>query len=237
EPFGLEVLPGSVTPARLPDLFEGRPVVVCGRYRGSPRGSLALRATDTEGKAWSAEAAPRTADVPALSSVWARGKLRELEDRYAVGTDRATLEKQIVGLSLRFGVLCRFTSFVAVDRAAVVNPGGEVHQVTQPVEMPAGWAGKGLTAKAPPSGTPMPCAAAPPRPPGPAKMRRARHAGPAAALPPREPESCEVESVDSYLALSPDDMAGTLSPPTPASPPPSAPASGAAPPCRPAEPK
>src|SRR5262249_29664189 len=27
EPFGLEVLPGSVTPARLPDLFEGRPVV------------------------------------------------------------------------------------------------------------------------------------------------------------------------------------------------------------------
>ena len=28
---------------------------------------------------------------------------------------------------------------MAVDRRAVVNEGGEVHQVTQPVEMPAGW--------------------------------------------------------------------------------------------------
>jgi hypothetical protein len=235
EPFGLEVLPGSVTPARLPDLFEGRPVVVCGRYRGSPRGSLALKATDTEGKAWTAEAAPRTAEVPALSSVWARGKLRELEDRYAVGADRATLEKQIVALSLRFGVLCRFTSFVAVDRAAVVNPGGDVHQVTQPVEMPAGWAGKPQAAMAPPSGTPMPCAAAPAAACPPRKvmlakqMLQEKNAGgrvsrktelaveaaaqaetkdqSAAPSPPADGEVCEVESVDSYLMEFSDEAA------------------------------
>jgi Ca-activated chloride channel family protein len=208
EPFGLEVLPGSVTPARLPDLFEGRPVVVCGRYRGSPRGSLTLKATDTDGRPWTAEAAPRTAEVPALSSVWARGKLRELEDRYAVGADRAMLEKQIVGLSLRFGVLCRFTSFVAVDRAAVVNPGGEVHQVTQPVEMPAGWAALANSAMAPPSGTPMPCLAAPMMPPAPAKTRLTRQEVlPAAAPPPTDGEACEVESVDSCLREFSDEAA------------------------------
>ncbi len=139
EPFKLEVMPGSVTPARLPDLFAGVPVMIYGRYRGAPKGSIAVRATDAAGKPWSSEAAPRTAEVPALSAVWARGSLREMEDRYAIGADRETLEKQIVRVSLRFGVLCRFTSFVAVDRAAVVNAGGEVHQVTQPVEMPAGW--------------------------------------------------------------------------------------------------
>src|SRR5207237_10267117 len=78
---------------------------------------------------------------PALPAVWARGKLRELEDRYLVGgSDRTRLEKDIVALSLRFGVLCRFTSFVAVDRAEVVNRGGEQHRVTQAVEIPAGWA-------------------------------------------------------------------------------------------------
>ena len=49
------------------------------------------------------------------------------------------LEQTIIATSLRFGVLCRFTAYVAVDRAAVVNEGGEVHQITQPVEMPAGW--------------------------------------------------------------------------------------------------
>ncbi len=47
--------------------------------------------------------------------------------------------RSIIATSLRFGVLCRFTAYVAIDRAAVVNEGGEVHQVTQPVEMPAGW--------------------------------------------------------------------------------------------------
>ena len=40
--------------------------------------------------------------------------------------------------SERFGVLCRFTAWVAVDDR-VVTEGGEPHRVIQPVEMPAGW--------------------------------------------------------------------------------------------------
>src|SRR4030095_5869813 len=40
--------------------------------------------------------------------------------------------------ALRFGVLCRFTAFVAAD-VQVVNAGGVVHKVLQPVEAPAGW--------------------------------------------------------------------------------------------------
>ena len=56
-----------------------------------------------------------------------------------VGTgDRDGLEKQIVATSLRYGVLSRFTAFVAVDQR-VVNEGGEVHKVTQPVDLPSGW--------------------------------------------------------------------------------------------------
>jgi Ca-activated chloride channel family protein len=139
EPGGLEVMPGSVTPARLPDLFAGAPVIIQGRYRGSAQGSLSVRATDASGRPWSSEAVARAAEVPALHAVWARARLRDLEDRYAAGGDHEALEKQIVGLSLRFGVLCHFTAFVAVDRAALVNPGGEVHQIVQPVDMPAGW--------------------------------------------------------------------------------------------------
>ncbi len=73
--------------------------------------------------------------------VWARGRLRELEDRYVIGGGgRLELEKEITELSLRFGVLCRFTAFVAVDRSEVVNVGGQVHSIVQPVEQPAGWA-------------------------------------------------------------------------------------------------
>ena len=48
------------------------------------------------------------------------------------------MEKRIVKTSLRFGVLCRFTAFVAVD-SRVVAEGGVPHRVMQPVEVPAGW--------------------------------------------------------------------------------------------------
>src|SRR4029434_1484279 len=78
-------------------------------------------------------------DAGALAATWARAHLRDLEDRYA--TDRARdreLERRIVDTSLRFGVLCRFTAFVAAD-VQVVNEGGVVHRVLQPVEAPAGW--------------------------------------------------------------------------------------------------
>lgn len=40
---------------------------------------------------------------------------------------------------LKHGVLSRFTAFVAVDRAEMVNLGGVGHQVVQAVELPAGW--------------------------------------------------------------------------------------------------
>jgi Ca-activated chloride channel family protein len=140
EPAGLKFIPDSVVPSRMPDLFAGTPLLLSGRYRGDADGAIALQARDAAGQLWSAEVRGRRVDNPALPTVWARGRLREMEDRYVVGTgDRAALEREIVATSLRFGVLCRFTAFVAVDHSEVVNPGGLVHGIVQPVEQPAGW--------------------------------------------------------------------------------------------------
>src|SRR5262249_40404421 len=73
----------------------------------------------------------------------ARGQVRKLEDRFAVAPPgepgRAALEKQIIDTSLRFGVLSRFTAFVAVDRGEGGNEGGGGQQGTQPGETPEGW--------------------------------------------------------------------------------------------------
>src|SRR5690606_36038064 len=74
---------------------------------------------------------------PAATSIWARAHLRDLEDRYTVGGP-ADLEQRIIDTSLRFGVLCRFTAFVAVD-SRVVTDGTSPHQAVQPVETPQGW--------------------------------------------------------------------------------------------------
>src|SRR5205085_1346097 len=44
-----------------------------------------------------------------------------------------------VATSKMFSVLSRFTAFLAIDRSEVVNAGGELKQIVQPVDMPAGW--------------------------------------------------------------------------------------------------
>jgi Ca-activated chloride channel family protein len=141
EPAGLEVDSPTVVPGRLPDLFAGAPLLILGRYRGGARGSITVKAQDAAGRLWSEAVQASSSASAAISSVWARGQVRELEDRYVTGRgDHDRLEKQIVQTSLQFGVLCRFTAFVAVDVKEVVNPSGQVHRVTQPVEAASGWA-------------------------------------------------------------------------------------------------
>ena len=138
-PAGLDVDLDSLAPRRLPALFAGSPLVVSGRFAGRPAGAVTVRGRDAAGQPWSATVPATAGDAGALAATWARAHLRDLEDRYA--TDPAPdreLERRIVETSLGFGVLCRFTAFVAAD-VQVVNEGGVVHRVLQPVEAPAGW--------------------------------------------------------------------------------------------------
>src|SRR4029453_6709817 len=139
EAAGLDLDPGSLAPRRLPALFAGSTLVVSGRFRGAAGGAVMVRGRDAAGRPWSATVPATGGDAPSLTAPWARAPLRDLEDRFA--SDQAPdreLERRIVETSLRFGVLCRFTAFVAAD-VQVVNEGGVVHKGVQPVEAPAGW--------------------------------------------------------------------------------------------------
>lgn len=141
EPEGFTIEPDSLVPERLPDLFAGAPVLVLGRFQGRPAGRLAVRARAAAGLAWCQALEGNPRDNPAIASAWARGQVRKLEDRYVVAAeDLGALERQIVALSLRFGVLSRFTAYVAIDHAETANKGGKLHRITQPVESPQGWA-------------------------------------------------------------------------------------------------
>ncbi len=200
EPAGLRVVPGSVVPSRLPDLFADAPLLVLGRYRDMPEGAISLQGREAGGGMWLESVDARLESGSALAPVWARGRLRELEDRYVTATgEREALEREIVDTSLRFGVLCRFTAYVAVDRSAVVNPGGQVHGVVQPVEQPEGWAlpavgGQALTLSAAPACAAMPAplvASA-----GPSNIRRKMRSAPPESV---DSGPADTESVDSCL--------------------------------------
>ena len=142
---GLQIVPGSIAPARLPDLLPGVPLTVTGRWQGSPEGSVIVRGTTSDGTPFEQAIRAAAADAAAAPgpAIWARAHLRDLEDRYASLSPASPgqlrhLETQITETSLRFGVLCRFTAWVAAD-TRVVTDGGVPHRVTQPVELPAGW--------------------------------------------------------------------------------------------------
>ncbi|WP_061299062.1 VIT domain-containing protein [Herbidospora cretacea] len=173
---GLTIADDSVT--HVGSLFPGVPLTAHGRYRAaSEKASISVRGQAAA--PWSQTVTARESGNPAVRAIWARAELRRLEDRYTIGEH--ALEKRIVETSLAFGVLCRFTAFVAVD-ARVVGDGPPVYQVIQPVETPAGWdtaaplhltAGGAMPmmaqasfAFAPPPapGAPMPAPMAPPMP-------------------------------------------------------------------------
>lgn len=136
-PEGWEIEPDSLAPERCSTVFAGVPLLILGRYRGVP-GPLRL----TADQGWSERVEASVRENPAVATAWARGQVRKLEDRYLTQPEHQdALERAILATSLRYRVLCRFSAFVAVDEKGVVNPGGGVHQVVQPVSAPAGWLG------------------------------------------------------------------------------------------------
>ncbi|GIE95001.1 VIT domain-containing protein [Paractinoplanes rishiriensis] len=159
---GLDLVDDERSPARPPGLYPGVPLVVAGRYRGAPAGHLTVTGRTRDDHEFRTTVAVQERHEPAVAAQWARARLRDLEDAYAAG-DRS-LEQRIVATSLRYGVLCRFTAFVAVD-SRVVNEGGTSRRVTQPVELPSGWESP---ADAAPPMIMMAGAAAPVPPPMPA---------------------------------------------------------------------
>ena len=139
---GATLAADTQVPARLPALFSGSPLIISGRLLGDASAArIRLRAQDGLALPWEQVLGAQTADNPALTVTWARGLLRALEDRYAIGHsgDQPALAQRIVELSLAHGVLCRFTAFVAVDTTGTVDTRVPLHAVTQAVELPSGW--------------------------------------------------------------------------------------------------
>lgn len=148
---GPDIIDGSITPGRSPDAFAGVPCVISGRYRGrSDSVTFHVAADGSFAATLPARIAPKAI---AVQTIWARSVVRDLEDEYASGYPDEELAARLVAHSLRFGVLSRFTAFVAVDPERTET--GPLIEVVQPVEMPSGWAPARSFAAAMPAPAPM----------------------------------------------------------------------------------
>jgi Ca-activated chloride channel homolog len=132
--------PVSISPSRPPDIFSGIAVVITGRFRGRPDGSVMVSGTGIDGCPWASRAKALPVDGHALTQLWARAFLADLQHKYlrCPIEEAASLEQLIVTTSLRFGVLTRLTAFVAVSNAPTRAPGAP-RQIIQSVELPADW--------------------------------------------------------------------------------------------------
>ncbi len=136
---GATLQPDSITPLRSPDLFAGTPAVIAGRYRSREDDITIDVAAKHNSETWTATVTGQESANTAISHIWARNRIRDMEDLMVSGCAGEDLEDAITGTSLRFGVLCRYTAFVAVDKSQTITADGKPIGVTQAVEPAEGW--------------------------------------------------------------------------------------------------
>jgi Ca-activated chloride channel homolog len=127
----------DVNPVNFPDLLAQRPIVLFGKWRGAPTGTIELSGKSGQGVyATQLDVASSQPDEAnsALRYLWARSRIAELSDygAYDVSDDNA---KTITALGLKYNLLTRYTSFIAV-REVVTNPTGSAQDVNQPLPLP-----------------------------------------------------------------------------------------------------
>lgn len=129
----------DVQPSNLPDLFAERPVILFGKWRGSPNGTFELQGKTGQGdystRLEVAGVQPDDANG-ALRYLWARSRIAELSD-YGSGALSTERISDITALGLKYSLLTQYTSFIAV-REVISNNGDAAKDVEQPLPLPLG---------------------------------------------------------------------------------------------------
>lgn len=136
----------AVQPAVVPDVYADRPVMVGGKWKGTPRGRIKVSglAAGRPYEAWidvAGEAAkPGVMANPALRSYWARERVRELGDYAGLGgAEKNQTRAEVTALGLKYGLLTEYTSFLAVDERPQPELLAQTSvPVTQPLPIPHG---------------------------------------------------------------------------------------------------
>jgi len=127
----------DVNPMRFPDLLAQRPIILFGKWRGPIAGTIELTGKTGQGDFVSrldvAGSQPNEGNG-ALRYLWARARIAELSDYGSSDLAEENI-KAITALGLKYNLLTRYTSFIAV-REVVTNPNGSAQDVKQPLPLP-----------------------------------------------------------------------------------------------------
>jgi Ca-activated chloride channel family protein len=129
----------DVTPAVLPDLYRGEPVVMAAKLHGTA-GTLEIGGKVGD-RPWTVTLPlAKAAEGRGLSKIWARRKIADAE--VARSLRRAAPEEtdgRILALALEHQLVTRLTSLVAVDATPSRPEGVRLSRADIPLDLPAGW--------------------------------------------------------------------------------------------------
>jgi Ca-activated chloride channel family protein len=137
---GVEV--SEVYPEHIPDLFLHQPLLIFGRISKGRVGTVHLTAgAGTEPYETSiAFDASKAAFHAGITTAWARQRVEDLMDQWRRSDQKgqAEIRGSLIAHAIRYRLVTRFTSLVAVEEV-IVNPGGQSNAATVPTELPGGW--------------------------------------------------------------------------------------------------
>src|SRR5215211_2502494 len=128
-----------MTPALLPDLYRGEPVVLAAKV-GSLSGTLEIRGRIGERPWTMSMKLDHAAEGQGLSKLWARRKITDAEVARTVRRLKPEeADSVILALALDHHLVTRLTSLVAVDRTPSRPDGARLTRSDLPLNLPAGW--------------------------------------------------------------------------------------------------
>jgi Ca-activated chloride channel homolog len=136
----------DIVPQNVPDVFAQRPIIVFGKYKGSPSGSIKVTGINASGNysvSMDLSSQKGEKENTALKYLWARQKIRGYEFAGKIGNQ---VKNEITKLGLDYGLLTEYTSFVAVD-SEIRNKGGKADSVVQTLPLPEGVSNLALGTK------------------------------------------------------------------------------------------
>lgn len=135
---GTDVELYDLIPASVPDLMAARPVYFFGKYKNAGRrASLSISGMRGNYPFSNSVGMYEGKSTDVLPYLWAREKIRLNEDFNVNRTDKSRV-KEITELGLKYNLLTKYTSFVAVDKKSVVGKDQKAKQVKQPLPLPQG---------------------------------------------------------------------------------------------------
>ena len=127
-------------PLAFADVFAERPLLIYGKWKGKPAGKIRISGRSGEGlhvQTLDVGDAASSENNVALKYLWARERIRKLDDLAAPESNSASRVNEVTALGLKYQLLTAYTSFVAIDNQ-VRNADGGFTTVSQALPLPQG---------------------------------------------------------------------------------------------------